>query len=211
LTNEEYAAAKQRGLTLEQRQVGVNGVAVIVNPSLKVPGLTVSQLQQIYQGLITNWEQVGGPNLPITPFSEHLDNADMPIFVDSKNWKLSQNVHYVNSTTEAVRLVSKTNGGIYYAPASTVVFQCTVKPLPIGRTPTNLIPPYRQPSVSPQQCPNQRNQVNTEAMKNGTYPITTSLFVVIKHNNSREQQAGEAYAKLLLTDQGQEAITKLGF
>ncbi|MBO3457335.1 substrate-binding domain-containing protein [Aetokthonos hydrillicola Thurmond2011] len=213
LTDEEYAIAKQRGFTLEQRQVGVDGIAVIVNPSLNVSGLTVSQLQEIYQGRITNWKQVGGPNLPITPFSQHLDDADIAIFPENqtKRQKLSQNVHYVNSTTEAIREVSKTNGGIYYAPASTVVLQCTVKPLSLGRTTSELIPPYRQPLVLPQQCPTQRNQVNTEAIKNGSYPITTNLFVIIKHNNNREEQAGEAYTRLLLTDEGQKAISRLGF
>ncbi|MHC5833530.1 MAG: substrate-binding domain-containing protein, partial [Nostoc sp.] len=70
LTDQEQAIAKERGFTLEQRQVGMDGIAVVVNPSLNVSGLTVEQLQQIYLGQITNWNQVGGPNLPITPLSQ---------------------------------------------------------------------------------------------------------------------------------------------
>ena len=214
LTSEEYAIAKQRGFTLAQRQVGIDGIAVVVNPSLNVSGLTIDQLQQIYLGQITNWKLLGGPNLPITPFSQRPEEAGTVIFSANKylnGQALSSNVHYVYSSTEALHLVNQTPGGLYYASAPAVVPQCSVKSLPLGRTPTQLIPPYRQPLVPPDQCPLQRNHINTEAIKNGTYPITTSLFVIIKQNKGREEQAGEAYAKLLLTDQGQKAIEQAGF
>ncbi|WP_026736393.1 PstS family phosphate ABC transporter substrate-binding protein [Fischerella sp. PCC 9605] len=213
LTEEERTLAKQRGFRLEQRQVGVDGIAVAVNPSLNLPGLTVDQLQQIYLGQITNWKQVGGPDLPITPFSQRLEKADAVIFStnEGSNRQLGTNVKYVSSTTEALRQVSNTPGGVYYASARAVVPQCSVKPLPLGRTSTELIPLYQEPLVTPEQCPRQRNQINTEAIKNGSYPITTNLFVIVKQNNGQEQQAGEAYAKLLLTDQGQKAIEQAGF
>ncbi|MEH1912398.1 PstS family phosphate ABC transporter substrate-binding protein [Nostoc sp.] len=214
LTDEEQAMAKERGFTLEQRQVGMDGIAVVVNPSLNVPGLTVEQLQQIYLGKITNWNQVGGPNLPITPLSQRPEDADTVIFpsnTDLKGQALSSNVQYVYSTTEAVRQLSKTPGGIYYASARSVVPQCSVKALPLGSTSGQLIPPYSEPLVSPEQCPRQRNQLNTQAIKNGSYPIIANLSVIIKQNKGREQRIGDAYAKLLLTDQGQKAIEQAGF
>ncbi len=214
LTDEEQAMAKERGFTLEQRQVGKDGIAVIVNPSLNVSGLTVEQLQQIYLGKITNWNQVGGPNLPITAFSQRPEDADTAIFPSNSDLKgqgLGSNVQYVYSTTEAVRQLSKTPGGVYYASARSVVFQCSVKALLLGSTSGQLIPPYREPMVSPEQCPRQRNQLNTQAIKNGSYPIIANLFVIIKQNKGREEQIGDAYAKLLLTDQGQRAIEQAGF
>ncbi|WP_445635896.1 Phosphate ABC transporter substrate-binding protein [Nostoc sp. DSM 114161] len=214
LTDEEQAIATQRGFTLEQRRVGIDGIAVVVNPSLKVPGLTVDQLQQIYSGQITNWEQVGGPNLPIIPFSQRPENADTVIFSSNNNLKgqaFGSNVKYVYSTTEAVRQLSKTPGGLYYASARSVIPQCSVKALPLGRTSSELIPPYREPLVSPENCLRQRNQVNIEAIRNGSYPMTAEMFVIIKQNKGREQQIGDAYAKLLLTEEGQKAIEQAGF
>jgi phosphate transport system substrate-binding protein len=86
-----------------------------------------------------------------------------------------------------------------------------VKPLPLGRTADQLVPPYREPLVSPEQCPSQRNQLNVEAFENGSYPITRNLFVIIKQNQGKEQQAGEAYANLLLTEQGKNALARAGF
>ncbi|MFS0515744.1 PstS family phosphate ABC transporter substrate-binding protein [Nostoc sp. UIC 10607] len=214
LTDEEQAIARERGFTLEQRQVGMDGIAVIVNPSLNVPGLTVEQLQQIYLGKITNWNQVGGPNLPITPLSQRPEDADTLIFPsnsDLKGQTFGSNVQYVYSTTEAVRQLSKTPGGVYYASARSVLPQCSVKALPLGSTSGQLISPYSEPMVSPEQCLRQRNQLNTQVIKNGSYPMIANLFVIIKQNKGREQQIGDAYAKLLLTDQGQRAIEQAGF
>ena len=214
LTDEENAIARREGLTLEQRPVGIDAIAVVVNHSLNVPGLTVDQLQQIYRGKLTNWRQVGGADLPITPFSQRLEDADTAIFSARSvlpKQLFGSNVEYIYSTTEALRKVSTTPGGLYYASARTVVPQCSVKPLPLGSTSNQLIPPYSEPLVPSEQCPRQRNQLNTEAFKNGSYPITHKLFVIIKQNQGRSQQAGVAYASLLLSDQGQKATEQAGF
>ncbi|MEH1841672.1 MAG: substrate-binding domain-containing protein [Nostoc sp.] len=214
LTDEEQAIAKERGFTLKERQVGRDGIAVVVNPSLNVPGLTVDQLQQIYLGKITNWNQVGGTNLAITPLSQRPKDADTVIFPSNSNLKgqaFGSNVQYVYSTTEAVRQLSKTPGSVYYASARSVLPQCSVKALPLGSTSGKFITPYRKPQVSPEQCLHQRNQLNTQAIKDGSYPMIANLFVIIKQNKGREQQIGNAYANLLLTDQGQKAIRQAGF
>jgi len=212
LTATEAAIAKERGVVLEQSPVGVDGVAVAVNHSLTVAGLTTEQLRQIYQGTITNWSQVGGPDLNIVPFSRPLEDADTPIFASqSQSSQFGTQVQYVTTTTEALRQVSNTPGGIYYASARTIVPQCSVKTLPLGENTNQLIAPYRQPSVQTSECPAERNQVNTAVFESGQYPITYNLFVITKQNQSREQQAGEAYTNLLLSQQGQKALEQVGF
>lgn len=213
LTAQEQAQAEQQGLKIEQRQIAIDAIAVVVNPELQVPGLTVDQLQQIYQGKITNWQQVGGPNLAIVPLSQSPENADTLLFADKPADKqgLSSRVQYVYSTTEALRSIKTTPGSLYYASARGVVNQCNAKLLPLGLNSQQLVSLYRQPVVPLNQCPQQRNQPNIAVIQNGSYPLTSKLFVIIKQNQGREQQAGEAYAKLLLTDQGQNAIAQAGY
>ncbi|NEU74122.1 phosphate ABC transporter substrate-binding protein [Hassallia byssoidea VB512170] len=212
LTDEEYAIAKQRGFTLEQREIATDGVAVAVNQALNLPGLTVEQLKQIYSGQITNFKQVDGPDLAIIPLSQQPENADTVLFSDKPlKQALGSNVQYVYSTTEALRRVSKTPGAVYYGSARSVVPQCTVKALPLGRVSTQLISPYREPLIPSNQCPQKRNQVNTEVLNNDSYPIKSKLFVIVKKNKGREEKVGEAYTRLLLTDQGKKAIAQAGF
>lgn len=213
LTKSEYALAEQQGFTLKQRQVATDGVAVAVNPALKVSGLTVEQLQQIYLGEITNWKQLGGSDLPITPFSQNPEDVKLTLF-DGKeldDQELSSNVQYVNSPTQALRRVSQTPGGVYFASARAIVPQCTIKPLALGTTSDNLVYPYAGDLVEPSQCPRKRNRINTKAIKNGSYPLKSKLFVVTKQNNGQEEQIGDAYTKLLLTSEGQKAIAEAGF
>ena len=52
---------------LAEHVVTSERVWVMVNPSNPVPSLTPGQLEGIYRGRITNWREVGGPDLRIIP------------------------------------------------------------------------------------------------------------------------------------------------
>ncbi|GCA74183.1 phosphate-binding protein PstS [Microcystis aeruginosa NIES-2520] len=214
LKDEEIQRAQQRGLTLKEVPVAIDGIAIAVHPDLPVSGLTITQLKDIYTGKISNWRQVGGPNLAIIPYSRRKeDGGTVEFFIDQVLEKadFGNNTQYVYSTTPALRKVSQNLGGIYYASAPEVVPQCGIKTLPLGKSENKLVAPYQEPSIPSSQCPQKRNQLNELAFQKGEYPITRRLFVIIKQNGQLDEQAGEAYADLLLTDQGQELIEKAGF
>ncbi|MBW4519605.1 MAG: PstS family phosphate ABC transporter substrate-binding protein [Scytolyngbya sp. HA4215-MV1] len=212
--DEEYQRAQQRGFRLNQIAIAIDGIAFAIHPSLDIPGLTLSQLKDIYTGKLTNWQQVGGPSLTITPYSRpEGSGGTVDLFIGSvlEGQALGSNIRIVSTTTQALRELATTPGGIYFASAPEIVPQCTVKPLPIARRSGEFVPPYQEPFVALSQCPNQRNRLNISAFQSGEYPITRNLFVIIKQNNSSEQKAGEAYANLLLSQEGQELILKTGF
>jgi phosphate transport system substrate-binding protein len=214
LKPEEQQQAEQLGFKLVEVPVAIDGIAIAVNPGLNIPGLTVAQIKDIYLGKITNWQQLGGENLPIIPYSRRIEEGGtIEFFAENvlEKEKFGNNVQFIPTTTQALREVAKNPGGIYYASAPEVVGQCGVKPLPIGRKTNEFVPPYQQPLVLPSECPQKRNQLNSDAFQSGEYPITRRLFVIVKQNNQSDQQAGEAYANLLLTSQGQELIAKTGF
>ncbi len=56
---EELARAKHRGFDLKQISVAIDGLAIAVNSSFDIPGLTIDDLKSIYTGKINNWSQVG--------------------------------------------------------------------------------------------------------------------------------------------------------
>ena len=214
ILDQEYNQAQQRGFALKQIPVAIDGLAVAVNPNLNIPGLTIDQLKSIYSGKITNWQQLGGSNLTIQPFSRPANSGGtVELFLEDvmQGQAFSANVQFVPTTTEALRRLAASPGGIYFASAPEVVPQCTVKPVPIGRQAGEFVPPYQEPFVPLSQCPGKRNQLNIKAFQSGQYPMTRNLFVVIKQNNQTEQQAGEAYAKFLQTQQAQELIEQAGF
>ncbi|WP_421657194.1 PstS family phosphate ABC transporter substrate-binding protein [Leptothermofonsia sp. ETS-13] len=214
ILDSEFQQAEQRGYKLKQVPVAIDGLAVAVNLSLNIPGLTLDQLRAIYTSQVTNWQEVGGPNLLIKPFTRPVTaGGTVELFVEDvlRGSPFGKTVRTVSTTTDALRELAKSPGGIYFASATEVVPQCTVKPLPMGRRPGEWVPPYQEPLIAPAQCPSQRNQLNLVGFQSGQYPLTRNLYVVIKQNGRVEEQAGEAYANLLLTGQGQEAIAKAGF
>jgi phosphate transport system substrate-binding protein len=193
-----YEQAKIKGLTLKEIPVAIDAIAVVVHPSLNIKGLTIKQIDDIYAGKITNWKKVGGLDLKITPYAKVKDAPS--------------HIKYGATTTDILRMLANDPGGIFKASAPLVVPQCNVKPVPLGLTDQKFVPPYQEPLVSNQECNNQnKNKLNIEAFKNGEYPNTRRLFVVIKQDGQDAQKAGEIYAKILLTNQGQELIEKAGF
>lgn len=212
---EEFQEAQQRGFTLAEIPVAIDSIAVAVHPSLEIPGLTVAQLQGIYAGEITNWQQVGGPDRRITPYSRRVEDGGTVEFfqenVLGEDRSFGRGVQFEANTTLAIRRLSSDPGGIYYASAPEIVPQCTVKPLPMAQQDADFVAPYQLPLIPEAQCPEQRNQLDIESVRSGHYPLTRRLFVVVKQDGQADQRAGEAYSKLLLTDEGQRLLSQTGF
>jgi phosphate transport system substrate-binding protein len=214
LTDDEEKQAQQLGVTLVAMPVAIDGIAVAVNPNLNVKGLTIDQLQDIYTGKITNWSAIGGANLPIVPISRPKGSGGtVDVFLETVlgGAAFGQSVQFVDTTTQALQRIGATPGAIYFASAPEVIPQCTIQPIAIGRDPNRLTLPYLEPFVPASACPGQRNRINEAALQDGSYPLTRNLYVIFKQDGQRSQQAGEAYAMLLKTDQGRALLQQSGF
>lgn len=209
-SRECQAQAKNRGFTLEAVPVAIDGIAVYVNPRLLqqgVKGLTLAQVRDIFTGKIRNWQAVGGPNLAITPFSRNLQAGGTVDFFHEnvmEKQPLGANVKEVRDTTEAIRQVATTAGGISYATASEVIKQQLIRLLAIAKEAGG------QGFISP--CADATcAAINEKAFADGVYPITRRLFVILKRDGRLDEQAGVAYANMLLSDEGQKLAEQAGF
>jgi ABC-type phosphate transport system substrate-binding protein len=215
LRNSEFDEAAMQKIALRQVPVAIDGIAIAVNPDLQIKGLTLEELRDIYIGKLTNWQQLGGENLPIIPYSRPLNSGTTEFFKENvlNQRAFTPKVVEIKTTTEALRAVSKNRGAIYYASAAEVVGQCSVKPIPISyRLGSALITPYQGSYISPKDCSlENRNILNYSAFQNSEYPITRKLFVIIRQDGEIEEKAGETYSNLLLTDEGQNLIRDAGF
>lgn len=80
---EEVAEAKSKGITPKEFIVGLDGIAVVVNPSNPVSKLTIDQLADIFTGKITNWKEVGGKDAPIVLLSREVNSGTHVYFKES--------------------------------------------------------------------------------------------------------------------------------
>jgi phosphate transport system substrate-binding protein len=203
LTDAEYNQAKNRGFKLEQVPVALDGVAFFTNPGINITGLSLDQVQNIFRGIVTNWEEVGGPNVPIVPVSvdPKLTSVIQILFEGLQDASLTPQSTIVRDYTAAIRKVSETPGAISYTSASLIVDQRTVHLLELAKTGSNQFV----------RVSTKDNQINAEALRDGTYPFTRRLFVIIRRDGTLDEKAGLAYANFLLSADGQQIVGKSGF
>ncbi len=97
----------------------------------------------------------------------------------------SPQVEFVSTTTQALKKLADSPGGIYYASAPEVISQCSIKPLALGGMPGQYIVHYQESFVVPNECLDQHNKLNIKAFQSGEYPITRNLFVVVKQDGHK--------------------------
>ena len=214
LRAEEIAEAQQNGYELKQVAIAIDGIAFAINSDLGITGLTTAQLKQIYSGQVTNWNELGGPDVKISPYARSAEDSGTAEFFDEAVLEGAQQapwVQFVENTTMGIRQVSANLGGIYYASAAEIVSQCTIKPLTIKNDADDFVAPYVPPYVENANCPRYRNQLNAQAFQSGAYPLTRDLFVMVKANGGVEEQVGTAYASLMMTDEAAALIESAGF
>lgn len=207
--DEEFASAKSRGFALDTVPVAIDGIALFVTPSLisqGVKGLSTNQVRDIFTGKIQNWKEVGGPNLKITPVSRDPSvGGTVDFFVENvlEKQPLGADVKIARDATDSIRQTSAASGGIGFATTAELINQRTIRLLAIGKGGS-------QTFVSP--CSDDScTSANDKAFTDGSYPVTRRLFVVLKRDGKLDEQAGVAYANLLLSDEGQQLIKKAGF
>ncbi|MEL7172302.1 MAG: phosphate ABC transporter substrate-binding/OmpA family protein [Pseudomonadota bacterium] len=62
--------------------LGVDGIVLITHPQNPVPNLTAEEVARIWSGEITNWQQLGGGNYPITINSFGEGSGDRAVLLD---------------------------------------------------------------------------------------------------------------------------------
>lgn len=207
LKDAEYNKAKERSLTLEQVPVAIDTIVFFTHPGVSIPGLSIDQLQDIYKGKLTNWKQVGGPDLPIVPFARDPKVANLlNVLLESEVKQVSSKVQYVRDYTESIRKVTSTPGAISFGGSGPLVGQGSIRPLAIAKsTSESTSEEYVQPFI------NNGKRLNTSAILDGSYPITRRLFILIRRDGKIDEQAGVAYTNMLLSKEGQQFVEKAGF
>ena len=60
--------------------IGLDAMVAAVHPRNPIKALTLAQIRDIFSGKIKTWAAVGGPDLPVTPFSSGLNSGTFDAF-----------------------------------------------------------------------------------------------------------------------------------
>ena len=111
-------AAKQE---VEEVIIAYDALAVIVNPSNPVSQLTRQQLEAIFRGKITNWKQLGGPDMKIIVYSREPSSGTYEFFKESalKNKNYMSSSLSMPATGAIIQSVSQTRGAMIESVSQT--------------------------------------------------------------------------------------------
>ena len=110
----DLTARPARNLT--DHAVAVLMCAVIVSPDVQITGLSSADLQAIYQGQITNWSQVGGPDEAIKVVLRPSNDTVTTIFRAFMLGGSTEHVRGIRVKQNWAQTVAMTPGSISIAP-----------------------------------------------------------------------------------------------
>jgi phosphate transport system substrate-binding protein len=183
----EFKAAAEKGITPVAHVVALDGIAMITHPRNPVRDLTVEQVRDIYMCRITNWKELGGPDIKIIVISRDTNSGTYETFeglVMNKE-KIAEGTEYVGSNGAVRQRVQSTKAAIGYVGLGFV--DRTVKALRIN-------------GVQPTQT----------TLASGEYPIARPLFMF---TNGYPKLGSHLYrfVTLHLGEKGQEIVESIGF
>jgi phosphate transport system substrate-binding protein len=189
----EVDRARSRGVVVNEIPVALDGLAVCVNESNPVESLTMDQLRRIYIGQITNWRQVGGPDLPIVVFSRDSNSGTYGFFQQNvlKNQNWGRGVRFMPSTSEEAREVARTPGGIGYGGVAYLKNRPGIKLLKIAAK-----------AGDTAYAPTEEN------VRTRKYPIWRFLYF---YTNGKPRGETAKFIEWVLSKDGQSLVEEVGY
>lgn len=190
-------ATSSRELTEEESShelvatvIAHDGIAVIVNPDNPVTGLTTEQLRDIYAGKITNWSEVGGPDMAIQVVNRDEASGTREAFrtIVMGDASFDRSAAVLPGTGQVRDVVSRTPGAIGYISIGFVESDyatTSVRALPIDGV-----------------------EATEDNVESGAYPISRDLYFF---TNGDPQGEAYGYISYVLSDEMDQTIRDAGY
>lgn len=169
---------------LDATVVGLDGIALVVNPANKLEDITLQDLAKVYSGEITNWKELGGDDKSIVVIGREDGSGTRDgfesIVMGDKEPKYAQELE---STGSVINAVATTDGAIGYASLANV--DETVKALKIGGI-----------------------EATEENVKSGAYEVQRPFICATLKGS--DNKLVKAYLDFILSEEGQALVLAQG-
>jgi phosphate transport system substrate-binding protein len=193
ITPDEMAKAKANGINLGWFIIGRDGITIVVNPSNPVNQLTIDQLGKIYRGEITNWKDVGGPDMPITLYGRQNSSGTYQMLQElALKGDYAPTMRQMNGNSDIANAVAQDKTAIGYIGVGYFnEAQGKVKEVLLGTDGKNFY-----------------SSTDLNAIDNKLYPLERSLNQYVKLPLS---PAVKEFLAFEISDQGQKIVQDNGF
>jgi phosphate transport system substrate-binding protein len=195
MKSSELTQAQVAGLNPVEFKVAVDGIAIITHQSNTISNLTIAQLRGIYNGTLTNWNQVGGPDKAIALYGRQSTSGTYAYFQEHVllNGAYASSMNQMTGNAAIVQAVQLNEGGIGYVGIGYVESATGIDIVNIKKNDTS-------PAYSP---------LDKDAVLPGQYNIARYLYLYTAQ--VPEGAAWQWMNWILDANKGQKVAEEIGF
>ncbi|MBQ5357410.1 MAG: PstS family phosphate ABC transporter substrate-binding protein [Oscillospiraceae bacterium] len=194
-SEEQIAEAKAHGTEFVYTPIGYDAFVFFVHKDNPIDDLTTEQVQGIYSGEITNWSQVGGKDEKIAAYQRNEGSGSQSMLIRFMDGKEIMEAPTEMIDDLMVGIVERVSD--YRSKPGSIGFSFRYYLEGIIKNPD--IKLLSIDGIAP----------TVENIKNGSYPITASLYAVTYEGNDNENV--DKFIEWVLSDEGQYLIEKTGY
>ncbi|MCS7163347.1 MAG: PstS family phosphate ABC transporter substrate-binding protein [Bacteroidia bacterium] len=180
-----------RGITVIEDTVAWDVLAICVHPANPISRLTWEDLERIYTGQVRNWRELGGPDLPIHPYSRESSSGTFEFFRERvlRGKDFAAHVRFLPATGTIVQAIAQNVSAIGYIGIAYT--NPNLKVLAIATAPGK---PYRLPARSRQEL--------------ADYPIARPLYY---YYDQRNREKVKEFLAFVHSEEGRALTAKMGY
>lgn len=194
----EIEQARARGIEPTEAIVGLDGIAVVVNPKNLVKNLTIDQLREIFMGNIKNWKEVAS-------------GKDMPIVILSREVNSGTHVFF----KEHVLRRGNPKGPEEFSPyallmpsSQAIADEVSQNENAIGYYGMGYISPNQKVIAVAKDANSPFVEPTIENVKANTYPISRPLYL---YTNGKPQGVIKEFMDFVFSKEGQKIVRDIDF
>ena len=193
-SRDENKYARDNNVALIEKPIAKDALTFMVNNSNPIECLSVEQIRKIYTGDITNWQEVGGEDMLITPYVRNRNSGSQEKFetmvMDGLEIKKFPEWHMGTTMETPYFQIENDRSGIAFTPYyyySVIVGYGSTKA--IGIEGVSMI---------------------KENIYNDTYPYVTNIYASIRADIDKSSTAYKIF-EFLTSDKGQSVVEESGY
>lgn len=197
IKSEEIESAKANGSDPVEFIIARDAIAVIVHLDNPVDELTLQQISDIYSGVITNWNQVGGEDRPIVRLSRETNSGTHVYFLEEV-LRLGLKESKTLFSTDTLLLPSSEGIGA----------EIRQNPNAIGYDGLGYVTHEMKVIAVAREEGDGYIIPSADSVNSGEYPIARDLYM---YTNGEPEGAILEYLNWIMAAEAQEIVTELGF
>ncbi len=193
----EIKFAQKHQVYPNEIKIGLDGLAVVVNPKNSISKLTIQQLSDVFSGKITNWQELGGKNEKIVILSREVNSGTHVYF--------KEHVLRGNDSKSKVEFAPR---ALMLSSSQAIADEVAQNTAAIGYYGMGYISPKHKTIAVAKDNKSPYIKPTVENVMNGSYPISRPLYL---YTNGKPEGQIKAFIRSAFTKEGQKIVVENDF